>query len=519
MRKPSNPKSVLAAILALLLTFSAHASEKLRAVGFQAEPEAAYRSVPKIQRTRGFLPEAVDLANRMPTPGDQGDSSSCTAWAVAYAARSYYAAGAAGVERLDVAAALSPAYVYNRLNGGSCTQPTSIMDALTLMRDEGVVPIRDFPLPASDCRQLPSNEQKRAAGNFRIRNWSRLDTDDLDAIKSQLFNGHPVIVVLNLPRSFDRLRGDVVFDDRADRNFPHVMLAVGYDDQRQAFRLMNSWATDWADGGFVWVAYRAYSALKIDRAYVIDLPVPPPLSTSMAKTALPLPISKIAEKSAPAPVVVDNSPATKPSASPQPAEGTSLDTLPNKLPARLAKLACTNVAGVGPVQNSLRNLPWPQCEIELNFKGALAARHGLSAQLSGADDGIFKAGASLGVEITLPDYPTYLYVTYLQSGGEVVHLHWAGSEGGRALAPGSRVLLGGGQAGRPSYRIGPPFGDEAVVIVASASPLFFGQIPKMPDDRAYLSEFRRAFAVRPADGSGKRRVEAMVLPLRTVNGQ
>lgn len=130
MQKPSNPKSVLALIPALLLALSVQAGEKLRAVGFQAEPEAAYRSVPKIQRTRGFLPEAVDLANRMPTPGDQGDSSSCTAWAVG----SYYAAGAAGVERLDAAAALSPAYVYNRLNGGSCTQPTSKSSSVFLPR-------------------------------------------------------------------------------------------------------------------------------------------------------------------------------------------------------------------------------------------------------------------------------------------------------------------------------------------------------------------------------------------------
>ena len=492
MHSKSSIKQLAPFLLAMLLTASALAAEKNRAIGFLAEPETAYRSIPQVQRARGFLPEAVDLSSRMPKPGDQGDFSSCTAWAVAYAARSYYAAGQAGVERLDTTAALSPAYVFNRLNGGQCTKPTSIMDALTLLRDEGVVPMRDFPYQESNCNQLPNSEQKRAASNFRIRNWSRLDTDDLDAVKTQIFNGHPVIVVLNLPKSFDRLRGNAVFDDRADRDFPHVMVAVGYDDRLQAFRLMNSWDTDWGDGGYVWVAYRAYSALKIDRAYVIDLPPPAPLENKIAV----------------APPVQPTAPAPLPASAP-------VQVLSAKAPAPTKP--DPQAAGQGCSQQG--KLPWPQCEIELNFKTALAARRGLNAQLQSAGDGVFKAGTSLGIELTTPDFPAYLYVSYLQASGDVVQLHWPGSNAGRPLAPGSRVTLGGGQGGRPNYRIGPPFGQEAIVIVASASPLFFGEMPKMQDDRAYLSEFRRAFAVRPADGAGNRRIEAMVLPLLTVDAK
>ncbi|MER2539996.1 MAG: C1 family peptidase [Azonexus sp.] len=483
---------LVAALVTAFVAGTACADKNPRRVGFVAEPEAAYHAVPQIQRARGFLPEAVDLSNRMPKPGDQGDFSSCTAWAVAYAARSYYAAGQAGVERLDASTALSPAYVYNRLNGGQCNQPTSIMDALTLMRDEGVLPMRDFPYQASNCIQFPNSEQKRAASSFRIRNWSRLDTDDLDTIKSQIFNGHPVIVVLNLPKSFDQLRGNNVYDDRADRNFPHVMVAVGYDDRLQAFRLMNSWDTNWGDGGYVWVAYRAYSALKVDRAYVIDLPPPTPLESKTQTTA-------IAQPSAPMPF-----PASIPISPKGP------DTVAQANPvAKPAAMVCSKQG----------SQPWPQCEIELNFKTALDARHGLSAQLMGAGGGVFKAGTSLGIEVTTPDFPTYLYISYLQASGDVVQLHWPSSESGRALAPGSRVILGGGQGGRPNYRIGPPFGNEAIVIVTSASPLFFGEIPKMQDDRAYLSAFRRAFATRPADGAGNRRVEAVVLPLVTVDAK
>lgn len=36
------------------------------------------------------------------------------------------------------------------------------------------------------------------------------------------------------------------------------MLVVGYSDQYQAFKLVNSWGEGWGDGGFVWVDYEAF---------------------------------------------------------------------------------------------------------------------------------------------------------------------------------------------------------------------------------------------------------------------
>ena len=49
----------------------------------------------------------------MPAPGDQGKANSCTGWAVAYAARSYYVTA---LESRDVQLPnniASPNYVYN----------------------------------------------------------------------------------------------------------------------------------------------------------------------------------------------------------------------------------------------------------------------------------------------------------------------------------------------------------------------------------------------------------------------
>jgi cathepsin K len=33
------------------------------------------------------------------------------------------------------------------------------------------------------------------------------------------------------------------------------MTIVGYNDDLNAFRIVNSWATDWGDNGFAWISY------------------------------------------------------------------------------------------------------------------------------------------------------------------------------------------------------------------------------------------------------------------------
>jgi len=33
------------------------------------------------------------------------------------------------------------------------------------------------------------------------------------------------------------------------------MILVGYSDDRGAFKVMNSWGTQWGNGGFGWISY------------------------------------------------------------------------------------------------------------------------------------------------------------------------------------------------------------------------------------------------------------------------
>jgi hypothetical protein len=169
--------------------------------------------------------------------------------------------------------------------------------------------------------------------------------------------------------------------------------------------------------------------------------------------------------------------------------------------------------GVASVDTDVRIYPWPQCEVFLNFADALSVRGGVAAALRGG--AMFRDGDSLAIDVVTPDYPSHVYVSYLQANGEVVHLNWPQGRFPKPLPPNTRVTLGGGANGQPVYRIGRPFGDEIVVVITSASPLFTDALGDNITEREYLTAFRRAFMVRPQGGAGERVYSAVALPLKT----
>jgi aminopeptidase C len=38
----------------------------------------------------------------------------------------------------------------------------------------------------------------------------------------------------------------------------HALVVIGYDDNKQAFQLMNSWGKEWGQDGFIWLKYKEF---------------------------------------------------------------------------------------------------------------------------------------------------------------------------------------------------------------------------------------------------------------------
>jgi hypothetical protein len=570
------------------------------AQGWQREQAEVYQTFPEEPLYRAFLPPAADFSSRFPTPGDQGAQGSCTAWAVGYALRSYYEGLVRGWSLESASHVVSPASIYNKLtrDPGACKDGTAISDALKLLHRDGAADLASLPYSPATCAAA-IQESRWPREHWRIADWRRVNMTRLDNVKGEIVRGNPVVFGLDYSKSFVELKSTSIYDDTdSPREGGHAMVAVGYDDARQAFKVINSWGTRWADGGFGWVSYRAMQTLS-DRGFVMSVaaaparpppgPVVPPLPPSSTRIAMPPPIavegppdephpivtteltpvprpvidgpSPPIVADTPPPVIVPPTPIVSvlesssptvilpalPPLPPAPQPPQSKPTIAENPEFRLARIiadlrcaridvarvhsAIVGVSGFVPstedrarlaealgkngarLLTDLRIYPWPQCEALQTFASALAKADGLSIQITDARAHLTE-GESMTVDITTPDFPSYLYVTYLQTSGDAVHLAQPVGLAPQRYPPHTTVRLGGGGT-QPTYRIGPPFGDEMIVVIASASPLFAAPRPPSEIERDYLTAFRLAFLAKPEAGMPDRIVAAAVTTLST----
>lgn len=527
-------------LAALLPCLASTAQAQVRATGGVLLPPAEYAALPKPPRYRAFLPPAADLSHWFPEPGDQKEQPSCTAWATGYALRSYYANRQSPAPPTP----LSPAFVYNLLAEprGACRSGITIPSALNLLKRSGVPPLSEFSYSQASCDSQPSTDVKDSASLFRIHDWQSLEVRKLDDLKGQIANGNPVVVAMRLPASFFAASGTANYDDAEAKSSYHAMVLTAYDDQRGAFRLMNSWGPGWGDHGFLWVSYRAMEAMTAE-AYAVNLDRPlPPLHSDDAPprpepvvVTPPKPDPVVVIPPKPAPVVV-----TPPKPNPSPHQP-PLAEAQAKLRHLAGGLKCAKVdirardgtltvggfvsteedwsklvaalgAG-GPAWKPRLDLtvePWPHCEARLTLDGTMAQPGGVVASIKGGST--LKEGEPLMIEVVTPDFPSHLYITYLQADGQVAHLRRYGDAGWKTIPPKTRLTLGG--AGEWTVS-GPAFGRESVVVVASALPLLALDRPATESEREYLTELRIGM-LSQSSSKGRRAPSAVIVPLATM---
>jgi len=209
-------------------------------------------AVPEPPVLRATLPRKLDLSGTLPGPRDQVDTSTCTSWSTTYAAASQ----AARRNGLGAALILSPSFTYNVVAGDhTCRFPTSTSATLDVLKNVGTLPIEEYVFDAGWCGRQPTPAEKQRAGRYRIKNWSRFDAADLTMVKQQLTRGVAVVFGMRVGATVMGWRGDGVITEDRDLGGSHAMVVVGFDDDRQAFRILNSWGRNWGDGGYGWFGY------------------------------------------------------------------------------------------------------------------------------------------------------------------------------------------------------------------------------------------------------------------------
>jgi hypothetical protein len=213
----------------------------------------------------GVLPKQVSsLEPYLPPPGNQGTTQgSCTAWATAFAARTAVQAKLNAAWRpLDIASRqFSPSFVFNTVKaaaGGSivCTSGIYFDSALDILLRNGVPTIDQFPYDPDHCAMTATSAQLNQAKNYKIATWFKLPDLSTATIKTQLANEDPVLVGIDVYDSFEQTSGTSTIKGRTGpvRGY-HAIVLIGYDDDKQAFRLQNSWGATWGDQGRAWIDY------------------------------------------------------------------------------------------------------------------------------------------------------------------------------------------------------------------------------------------------------------------------
>jgi hypothetical protein len=196
-------------------------------------------------------PPAVDLSQGAPSPGDQGQTGSCAAWATGYSSMGWWAAksGLGG-------APFAPMYLYAQEVQGQCDQGTSIEGNLDLLQQQGIDTTADYePMEQNlDCATQPSAQEQSAAAAYAISGYQQLDlsSDPRGAIEQALAAGIPVVLGI---LAYDELmnataQSFLVGPPAAGSQLygGHAIAAFKYDDK--GVWILNSWTDQWGYQGW-----------------------------------------------------------------------------------------------------------------------------------------------------------------------------------------------------------------------------------------------------------------------------
>lgn len=270
-------KVILYVVIAQLFMFVAMNVFAQQGKGLKFNDEAYAKIQKKAELTLksyASAPASASVKQYCPEPQNQGNYGTCVGWATAWAARTILYAKANNITNRNTITenAFSPSFVYYFAKANNfdtnCSDGAQFPPALELAIKYGIPQFSEFPeMCASD---IPDEIIKKA-GKFKIKDYNRLfdpESDSSEKIKTTkmtLSNGLPVLIGLNCPESVSSVSGPsnvwVPSESPNTNHGGHALCVVGYDDDKYggAFEIMNSWGSDWGNGGFFWVRYNDYA--------------------------------------------------------------------------------------------------------------------------------------------------------------------------------------------------------------------------------------------------------------------
>jgi len=183
----------------------------------------------------------------------------------------------------------------------------------------------------------------------------------------------------------------------------------------------------------------------------------------------------------------------------------------------LAKLnqAVSAIPGVHQVSSTVAVFRWPHCEAANLLRNHAAAVNDPSGPRLefNVPSLAYKGGDTLVVRVSAtPRFAGYLYLDYLDTEGNVVHMLPTALRPNNSVKAAQEVVVGeGGKAGERIYEIGEPFGPGLVIAVSSAKRLFPQRAAEVESAKDYLPVLAHALEAVGSEGAGRQVLGAYTL--------
>ena len=213
----------------------------------------------RFETTGSNFPSEFEL--EMPPVKNQGLVGSCVAHSIALVMEFY------NKKQHNEDIPMSVGYIYgNRISSAHTGIGMNTRCALQDCCSEGSVPYSDFPVNVEvpEIFDMVAHEKEELAPKaypFRLTSYVKVST--VDEIKTALYNGYPVVFVINWYKDAKVKKG-ILTSERAESDSSHCMVIYGWDER--GWKFQNSWGTLWGTQGCAILPYdfpiiQAYSVI------------------------------------------------------------------------------------------------------------------------------------------------------------------------------------------------------------------------------------------------------------------
>jgi|GEM_PF-3944828 Listeria/Bacterioides repeat len=253
---------------------------------FKVGAETSISGLPAIHEPDITNPESI------PPVGDQAAEGACSSFAVVYYYKSiqekrHYGWGFPKraynqygqlIKNHKSPAIFSPSYAFNQVyvtmeDGGLGSR---ISDNMNLLGEQGVCSMQYMPYNGNSFTNQPNKTQRDEAANYKSKKntvaqqnadpnvkeyYREIPKSDRDAIKQAILDTGGAVISIETYPDYRFLDAQNSIYDTIDgiKGAGHSLCLIGWNEDKQAFKFVNSWGEECGVDGYGYISYKFFS--------------------------------------------------------------------------------------------------------------------------------------------------------------------------------------------------------------------------------------------------------------------